>query len=327
MRGIITTTALIACTLGTLGGGAARAQVQPAVDTRAALDVPAIVDSLGRALERYHTSADTGRIIARAVREAERAGRYRGLDAQALAAALAADLQAVNGDRHLRVTAGAPAMRPGGAAGVQARSGNYGVSRAEYLSGNVGYLRFTGPMYGTPETLDAVAHALRFLGNADALIIDVRGVPGGSAAQVNFVFSHFVPPATPEVRVVNRVDATEYVRVALDSVPGPRRLDVPLFVLADGRSASAAEALPFALQNAGRATVVGEPTAGAGRNNRFVDIGGGLWASVTFTRVSDPRTGREFEGGGVTPDIATDSAAALDAAHAEALRRLGRNTD
>jgi C-terminal processing protease CtpA/Prc len=71
--------------------------------------------------------------------------------------------------------------------------------------------------------------------------------------------------------------------------------------------------------------VVGEPTAGGGRNNTFVNLGSGLWASVTYTRVSDPRTGREWEGRGVQPDLRVPSNEALEAAHAHALKRLGRS--
>jgi hypothetical protein len=283
-----------------------------------------LVDSLARTLERFYTAPDTGRMIGDAVRRAEREGRFRGMDTPAFTSAATDVLRSVNGDKHLRVTSQAPAVPQGGGAPAQAPLNNYGITKVEYLAGNVGYLKQTGPIFDSPEARTAVVAALTYLGNADAQIIDMRGIPGGSAAMVNFLFSHFVKAGTQEVRVINRMNGTDQVRVALETVPGPRRTEVPLYVLVDGKSFSAAEALPFSLQSAGRALVVGEPTPGGGRNNTFVRLGSGLWASVSYTRVSDPRTGREWEGIGVQPDLRVPSNEALEAALAHALERLGR---
>jgi hypothetical protein len=47
-----------------------------------------------------------------------------------------------------------------------------------------------------------------------------------------------------------------------------------------------------------------------------------MGVSVSISRVTDPRTGREWEGTGVRPDLEVASAQALAAAHADALRRL-----
>ena len=301
-------------------GGAARS-LSPTVRAQ-------VVDSVARLLEASHTSPDTGRMIAEVLRERHRSGGYASLStAEEFAAALTADMQSVNGDRHLRVTPGAPPARAVSAAVSRSAPANFGAERAEYLRGNVGYLRFRGPLWEEPEALASYEAGLRYLANADAVILDLRSVPGGSAVAVNFIVSHFTPPGTPEVKVYNRLADTTYVRHTLDSVPGPRRTDVPLYVLVDSASASAAEGLPFALQSMGRATIVGQRTAGAGRNNRLVEVGGGMWASVTFTRVSDPRTGREWEGKGVQPDIVTAPADALAHAHRHALERLRRSGD
>lgn len=114
------------------------------------------------------------------------------------------------------------------------------------------------------------------------------------------------------------------VRRTPDEVPGPRRTEVPLFVLVDRGSGSAAEDVPFVLQNLGRATMVGETTAGAGRNNAYFPAGKGMAASISISRVTEPGTGREWEGVGVVPDIVTSSDEALSAAHAAALEKLGR---
>jgi hypothetical protein len=286
-----------------------------------------VIDSVGRLLEAFHVAPDTGRMIADRIRERERAGAYAALTArQAFAQAVTDDMRAVNGDRHLRLFPG----RPGGpqqGSGAAAGGGNGGVERAEIMEGNVGYVRLAGSMRPAQDALDAVAAAFRTVGSADAVIVDLRGVPGGSPQMVDWIASHFVAPGTPFVRVYNRREGTDVVRTALAEVDGPRRLEVPLYVLVDEGSASAAEAVPFILQSLGRATIVGARTPGAGRNNAIVDVGSGFAASVTFTRVTDPRTGRGWEAIGIQPDIAVASADALAAAHRDSLRRLGRGAN
>jgi C-terminal processing protease CtpA/Prc len=121
-----------------------------------------------------------------------------------------------------------------------------------------------------------------------------------------------------------RSSSRTIVRETLAQVSGPRRLDVPLYVLVDARSASAAEDVPFVLQNLRRATIVGERTAGVGRNNRMIAVGAGLLASISISRVSDPKTGREWEGVGVRPDVEVTSDQALEVARRAALERSGQ---
>jgi hypothetical protein len=97
---------------------------------------------------------------------------------------------------------------------------------------------------------------------------------------------------------------------------------VPLFVLVDRRSASAAEDIPFVLQNLGRATIVGERAAGAGRNVGLHRAAHGLWVGVSISQAYDPATGRQWERVGIEPDVAAPSAEALDVALAHALPSL-----
>jgi C-terminal processing protease CtpA/Prc len=102
-------------------------------------------------------------------------------------------------------------------------------------------------------------------------------------------------------------------------VPGPRRPDIPLYVLTSRGTVSAGEWFSFTLQNLKRATLVGERTAGAGHNVTFVPSGSGFTTTISYSRVADARTGKEWEQIGVKPDIAVEPAQALDAAHIAAL--------
>jgi hypothetical protein len=108
----------------------------------------------------------------------------------------------------------------------------------------------------------------------------------------------------------------------LAKVPGPRRPDVPLFLLTSQGTGSAAEEFSFVLKNKRRATLVGTRTGGAGRMVRGLPIGHGFTFGVSITQVTDPETGREWEQVGVLPDMDVPAEKALAEAHAAALKRI-----
>ena len=325
---------------------------QPAAPRLDATVRRAVVDTIASQLVRLYVDADTGRLIADHLRRRLASGAYERLVEPGLfAEALTADLRSINNDGHLSVgyDPGARAMRPGpggiptprpvrrvsgGAGGgggggqappgalTQARRSNYGFGRIDILPGNVGYIEVRG-FNGGPEGFDVATAALRYVERSDALIFDLRRMPGGSGALSNFVISHFTgPDSVLSLRITNRSAGESVDRYTLDSVPGPRRLDVPVYVLTSRGTASAGEDFAFVLKNLGRATVVGDRTAGAGHNNAFVESGHGFVTSISFTRVTDPKTGKEWERVGVQPDIPTSPEDALTTAHVHALKRL-----
>ena len=146
---------------------------------------------------------------------------------------------------------------------------------------------------------------------------------GGSGYLSNFLVSHFTGPEPLHtidmtIRAANQTEKT----YTMAEVPGPRRPEVPIYVLTSRNTASAGEAFAFVLKNLGRATLVGENTLGAGRSARNFDIGHGLAAVISVSTVKDPRSGAEWEGVGVTPHLAAPPRAALAVAHAHALEKL-----
>jgi hypothetical protein len=305
--------------------GSACAQAPAAAPLSAAVRAQ-VVESLGAALARHYVDADTARRIGDHLRGRLRTGAYDTAASPARFAELVTtDLRAVNGDLHLSLQhAGAS---PGGARGVgdptqaQARRQNFGLGKAEILPGNVGYLEVTTFLYGGPGMAEAVADALRFLSRTDALIIDVRRNPGGGEMS-HLLFSHFFATQVPTVRVVERGTGRDQVWRSVAQVPGPRRPDVPLYVLTSQGTGSAAEEFSFVLKNRKRATIVGDRTAGAGHMVRSLPVGHGFVGNVSITRVSDPTSGLEWERVGVQPDVRVPAERALETAHAAALRTI-----
>lgn len=321
------------------------------LDPRAAGEV---LDSLVAYMERTYVSRDTAQLIARHLRERARAGAYAAAESPARFAELVtSDMRAINDDLHLslrfapagaasmgrpgpRGVEGGPGPAPGGEAPPPptaeqvrrnpslraARRQNYGLTRLEILPGNVGYLEISGFM-GAPGADQTIAHALRFLEATDAIVIDLRRNGGGSGIMSHLVLSHFLDAnPVPTIRVVNpAADRTTEMK-SFATVPGPRRADVPLYLLTSRRTASAAEEFSSVLKSLGRATIVGDRTAGAGHMVAAFNAGHGFVASISFTRVTDARTGAEWERVGVQPDVRVDPELALQAAHAAALRTI-----
>jgi C-terminal processing protease CtpA/Prc len=190
------------------------------------------------------------------------------------------------------------------------------------LPGNVGYMKVNG-FDGSPAAMDATSAALKFLEGTDAMIFDFRAMGGGSGEQSNFLISHFLSADTvPSLVVTDRSRGQRRVRYTLAKVPGKRRTDIPVWILTDRGTASAGEDFAFVLQQIGRAKTVGDRTAGAGHNNAITPLAAGFSSSISFTRVADARTGKEWERVGVQPDIRTEPSNALTVAHLAALDSL-----
>jgi hypothetical protein len=310
------------------------------------LDRKVIVSRIAELLEEMYVDPKTGREVARHLRSREAAGAFDGCASPAaLADALTRAMREIANDKHLSVRYGQDAGFPSGGVRIErdapGASGpappgavrrvvvgpdagpgpaadrgasKSGVSRVERLEGNVGYLALTGFFPGDRHR-DAVASAMNVLEDTEALVVDVTRCPGGTPGAVLFLESYFFPPEPKEMitRYDRPMDRTER-EVTLQDLPGKRRPDIPLFIVTGAGTGSGCEAFAYTLQKHGRATVVGERTAGAGYNNVLMPAGGGLTASISVARPIHPKTGRGWEGTGVGPDVplAPDRAVAAE---------------
>ena len=325
---------------------AAIADAVAAPSPSAALDADArskIVETIATTAEQRYVDAAGGRLIAASLRQQLAAGAYAGLsDPSAFANALTADMRAAVPDVHLRavyepnrsqqtvgpvmVQAGAPGPgAPAAYARIDARSveqiaaTNYGFDKVERLAGNVGYLKLS-KLVPLGLAQEAATKAMGQLAGSEAVIIDLRGVPGGSPDTVVQLVSYFT--GAKPVHLMTSVNRAANETEQLDSlatVPGSRLTGVPLYVLQDRKSASAAEMFSYFVQRQKLGTIVGERSAGAGNGGNMVPAGFKISFFVPERRVTD---GPGWERTGITPDIATNGADALDKAYAEALRRI-----
>ena len=126
-------------------------------------------------------------------------------------------------------------------------------------------------------------------------MLDARDVPGGYLTQAVEIASLFIPSGT--VVQIQTKDTTTVKAADGESVTA-----LPLVVITNGRTAGSAEVLAAALQEAGRATIVGTTTQGKGTVQVMqpLSFGGALRYTAANYLTSN---GRAIEGSGVLPDI------------------------
>lgn len=164
------------------------------------------------------------------------------------------------------------------------------VTRAVVLDGGVGYVAVTTFSDSTESELISVVDSLRANG-AVSLVLDLRGNPGGLLEQGIGVADLFLAPQKQIVTTRGRV--AEANQVYVDSTR-ERWAGMPIAVLVNGNTASAAEIVAGALQDNDRAVVLGRVTYGKGSAQVVYPLDNGAAISLTQARWFTP-LGRSLE--------------------------------
>lgn len=293
-----------------------------------------VVGSICRLLREKYVFPDAGdRAIAHLTKRLDE-GAYS-FDSLELAETITNDLQAITKDAHLRVvhdperiartrnsmTGGRPDPT------ALAKAQNHGFACAKQLKGNIGYvdIRHFFPPSISGET---AAAAMRFVSDCDAVIIDLRNNTGGNPSMVQFLCSYFVGGDEPvhlnTITSRSQESATEYWTIP--DVPGKRMPDVDLFVLTSAHTFSGGEEFAYNMAVLNRGTIIGEQTAGGANPAGIEIISDSYYATIPHATPTNPITGSNWEGCGVTPHQDVPADGALEIAHTQALRRLIDNT-
>jgi len=202
---------------------------------------------------------------------------------------------------------------------------NYTFEKVEILPGNVGYIKFDRFRDATFAGSTA-AGALNFLGNTDAIIIDLRDNGGGEPNMVQLIASYFFDERTHFNSLVTRGESTEEQLWTYAHVSGPRLTGKDVYILVSYDTFSAGEALAYHLQKSGKATVVGDSTGAGAHPCKFVDVPHlNTVIKVPYQRAVSPFTNSNWEGVGIQPDIEVPSYKAFDVAYLHAVKKLREN--
>lgn len=203
------------------------------------------------------------------------------------------------------------------------------VQRTAMLPSKVGYLDVSVFSDSTADEVSAGVDSLMRQGMA-SLILDLRGNPGGLVEQGAAVSDLFLDPGQQIVTLRGRTPESN--RTFTDAVP-QRWPKLPIVVLVDRGSASAAEIVAGALQDHDRAVVVGSTTYGKGSAQSVFDAGAAgalklttsLWFTPVGRSISIRRTFRDDGGRGRRGGEESDSL--LSDADSMVVRRQAFRTD
>jgi carboxyl-terminal processing protease len=164
--------------------------------------------------------------------------------------------------------------------------------KASQIEKNIAYLKISSFSSGTSSEVSSALSQLRSDGG---VILDLRNNPGGLIQEAVNTAKLFV----------ERGNIVSY-KLADDekiySVSNPNAISVPIVIIINRDTASAAEILAAAFQDRNRGVVIGERSYGKGSVQDFVELNDGSSLEITVALYLTP-SGRTIEGVGVTPDL------------------------
>ncbi len=162
------------------------------------------------------------------------------------------------------------------------------------LPGGVGYIRFNAFV---PSLMEKLCGAIRAMKNAPGIILDLRGNQGGLLGMVGGLTGLLESSPTSMGTMQTRTG-----RIPLFGFPQMATYSGPLVILVDGSTQSAGEMFASGLQEAGRATLVGERSAGNTLPSAIKKLPTGALFQYGFANY-ETQSGYRLEGQGVSPNI------------------------
>ena len=210
-----------------------------------------------------------------------------------------------------------------------------GVPYAGWVADGIGYIRHSDFTEGCYEEMRAAIERLRSEGDLKGLVLDYRSNGGGIMQEAVKILGMFVPKGT---EVVSTKGRTEESKQIFRTNTEPVLPDLPLVVLINASTASAAEIVSGALQDLDRAVLIGQRSFGKGLVQSTRPLGYNTMLKLTTAKYYIPsgrciqaidyshsqqgdirtvpdslisefstRAGRKvYDGGGIMPDIRTE---------------------
>jgi len=169
--------------------------------------------------------------------------------------------------------------------------------KSQMLDDHIGYIRLTQFQEQTSADLKQALKQLLAQG-AQSLILDLRNNPGGLLTSAVEVSEQFLPKNKLVVSIRGRSGAAEEYHANGESPV----TDLPMIILVNAGSASASEIVSGALQDWGRAVILGTTTFGKGSVQTIIALSDGSGLRLTTAKYYTPKD-RSIHGVGIVPDI------------------------
>ncbi len=161
----------------------------------------------------------------------------------------------------------------------------------------IGIVKILSFNLGTPEQFKSACEEL-IAGGVTKFVFDVRYNPGGDLESITEILDYLLPEG-PIVRIVD-AEGNEDVRYSDAS-----ELDMPMCVLVNSSTASAAELFSSALQDYDKAELVGTVTYGKGTMQTIIRLADNTGIGISY-RMYNPPYSDNYEGVGVQPDYVVE---------------------
>jgi carboxyl-terminal processing protease len=176
---------------------------------------------------------------------------------------------------------------------------------------NIGYVKLTQFQEATGRDLGRVLKQFKDQ-KVQSTILDLRNNPGGLLTAAVEVSEQFLPNGKLVVYTKGRESKKdEWFAKGRDQMD-----DSPMIILVNEGSASASEIVAGALQDYGRAVIVGTTSFGKGSVQTILPLGDGSGLRLTTAKYYTPK-GRSIQSTGITPDIVIKPQPATTVAKAE----------
>ena len=175
--------------------------------------------------------------------------------------------------------------------------------RGRWLEPGYGYIRIAQFQQSTGEDVSKQLNKLLDKGKLKGLVLDLRNNPGGvlgASVSVAGLFLNGGPVVYTEGRLPNS-------DMHFDAQPGDATDGAPIVVLINAGSASASEIVAGALQDRGRAVVMGSDSFGKGSVQTILPLSESRAVKLTTARYFTP-DGRSIQAEGIVPDILVERA-------------------
>lgn len=173
--------------------------------------------------------------------------------------------------------------------------------RSEMLEDGYGYVRVSNFQTRTARDLVSAIEELKEANGLKGLVLDLRNNPGGILNGAVGVSDAFLDGG----RIVYTEGRLDEAQIEYDASPGDVLDGVPMVVLVNRGSASASEIVAGALQDHGRAIIMGQNSFGKGSVQTILPLSEQTGIKLTTARYFTP-DGRSIQDEGITPDIALD---------------------
>ncbi|WP_345781307.1 S41 family peptidase [Pseudoxanthomonas sp.] len=170
--------------------------------------------------------------------------------------------------------------------------------RSRMLEPGYGYIRISAFQADTGADFQKAVDEVKSKGALKGVVLDLRSNPGGLLTAAVQIADDLLEKGTI-VTTKGRIAISD---AKFEATPGDRLGGVPVVVLVDGGSASAAEVLAGALRDNNRVRIIGSRTFGKGSVQTVLPLDNGDSVKLTTARYYTP-SGKSIQATGIVPDV------------------------